>query len=51
MVRKAKITILLVDESSQKTKKELEEEISQALSKFRFIPWEAEIEKVEVIEV
>jgi len=50
MVRKATITVYLVEESIEKTKKELEKEIFQALSKRAAIPWMAEIEKVKVTE-
>jgi len=50
MVRKATITVYLVEESMEKTKKELEREIFQALSKRPVIPWIAEVKKVKVTE-
>jgi hypothetical protein len=50
MVRKATITAYLVEESAEKTKKELEKEIFQALSERTVIPWIAEVERVKVTE-
>lgn len=50
MVRKATITVYLVEESAEKTKRELEKEIFEAVSKHVVIPWMAEVEKVKVTE-
>lgn len=50
MARKATITVYLVEESAEKTKEELEDEIFEAISERALIPWIAEVEKVEVIQ-
>ncbi|MEM3726088.1 MAG: hypothetical protein QXK98_04400 [Candidatus Bathyarchaeia archaeon] len=49
MVKKAKITIILVEESEEKSNQELEEEIFNALSELPIkIPWMKKVEKVKV---
>jgi hypothetical protein len=51
VVKKAIIYVRLVRECSEKSKNELEKEISEGLSEHPItIPWLAEVEKVEVIE-
>jgi hypothetical protein len=47
----AVITIRLVEESEEKSNKEIEKEIFESLSKgLLMIPWLAEVEKVTVVE-
>lgn len=49
--KKAVITILLVEESQEKSNEELEKEIFKTLSKsLPMIPWFARVEKVKVTE-
>jgi len=49
MVKKAIIEIMLVDESSEKTNKEIEKESSEELSEnMHAIPWTAKIERMTV---
>ncbi|MFZ1038324.1 MAG: hypothetical protein WAN53_00385 [Candidatus Bathyarchaeia archaeon] len=49
MVKKAIIEITLVDESSEKTNKEIEKEISEELSEnMHIIPWAAKMERMTV---
>jgi hypothetical protein len=51
MVKKAIITIHLVEESTEKSNKDLEKEIFEELSAIGFrIPWFNTIEKVNVME-
>jgi hypothetical protein len=51
MVKKAIIEITLVEESTQKTNKEIGREISKELSEnLHVIPWAAEIEKMTIKE-
>ncbi len=51
MVKKAIIEIVLVDESSEKTNKEIEREISAELSEnLHTIPWAAKMEKMTIAE-
>jgi hypothetical protein len=49
--KKAVITILLVEESREKSNEELEKEIFESfLKSLPMIPWFAQVEKVKVIE-
>ena len=49
MVKKATIEVILVEESSEKTNKEIEKEISLELSEnLHAIPWAAKIEKMTI---
>lgn len=49
MAKKAIIEITLVDESSEKTNKEIEKEISEELSEnMHIIPWAAKTERMTV---
>ncbi|MGB9671511.1 MAG: hypothetical protein ACPLZY_00010 [Candidatus Norongarragalinales archaeon] len=49
MVKRAKITIILVEESEEKPNQELEEEIFNALSELPVkIPWMKKVESVRV---
>lgn len=49
MVKKAVIELILVEESAQRTNKEIEIEIHDQLSKnLHLIPWAATLEKVAV---
>ena len=49
MVKKAVIKILLVNESTERTNKEIEREIFEEVSEnLRMIPWAAKTEKVTV---
>ncbi|MGQ9624293.1 MAG: hypothetical protein ACUVT9_02865 [Candidatus Bathycorpusculaceae bacterium] len=49
MVKKAKITIILVKESEEKSNQELEKEIFNALLELPVkIPWMKKVENVEV---
>lgn len=51
MGKKALIVIFLVKESAEKTNKEIEKDILEALSKGpTLIPWQKNVEKVTVIE-
>jgi hypothetical protein len=51
MVKKATIEVILVEESSGKTNKEIEKEISLELSEnLHAIPWAAKIEKMTITE-
>jgi hypothetical protein len=51
MVKKAIIEITLVEESTQKTNKEIGREISKELSEnLHVIPWAAEIKKMTIKE-
>lgn len=51
MVRKAIITVRLVEESVEKTKKEIEKEIAEELSEFPpKIPYQEKIENVTVTQ-
>jgi hypothetical protein len=51
MVKKCILTILLVDEADEKTRREIEEDIMREADIFlRLIPWAKEIEKVTVYE-
>jgi hypothetical protein len=51
MVKKAIIEITLVEESVEKTNKEIGREISKELSEnLHVIPWAAEIEKMTIKE-
>jgi hypothetical protein len=51
MVKKAIIHFVLVDESCEKTSKEIEREISAELSEnLHAIPWAAKIEKLTITE-
>jgi len=51
MPKKAVIVIVLVDESREKSNRELEKEILMELSKVpHVIPWMRQVLKVEVIE-
>jgi hypothetical protein len=51
MVKKAIIEVMLVEESSKKTNKEIEKEISLELSEnLHTIPWAAKVEKMTVTE-
>jgi hypothetical protein len=50
-IKKAVITILLVEESREKSDEELEREIFESLLKnLPMIPWFAQVEKVKVIK-
>jgi hypothetical protein len=49
LIKRAKITIILVDESEEKSNQELEKEIFSALSELPTkIPWMKKVEKVKV---
>jgi len=49
--KRAVITILLVEESREKSSEELEKEIFESLLKsLPMIPWFAQVEKVKVME-
>jgi hypothetical protein len=49
VVKRAVIQVLLVDESTERMNKEIEDEIIEELSRnLHLIPWAAEIEKVRV---
>ena len=49
--KKAVITILLVEESQEKSNEELQKEIFESLLKsLPMIPWFAQVEKVKVME-
>ena len=50
MVKKAIITIRLVEESDEKTNAEIEKDISDELSAEPKIPWFKSVEKVTVTE-
>ncbi len=51
MVKKAIIHVVLVEESCEKTSKEIEKEIYAELSEnLHAIPWAAKIEKMAIIE-
>jgi len=51
MVKKAIIEVVLVEESSEKTNREIEREISAELSEnMHNIPWAAKMEKTTVTE-
>jgi len=51
MVKKAIIEVALVEESLEKTSKEIEREISSGLSEhLHAIPWAAKIEKITITE-
>jgi hypothetical protein len=51
MIKKAIIEVVLVEESSEKTNKEIEREISAELSEnLHAIPWAAKLEKANVTE-
>jgi hypothetical protein len=49
IIKKAVIEVVLVEESVERTNREIEEEIFEELSKnLHVIPWAAEIKKVTV---
>lgn len=51
MVKKAIIEVILVEESAEKTNKEICKEISEELSENLYsIPWAAKIEKMTIEE-
>jgi len=50
MVKKAIITIRLVDESAEKPNEEIEKDILEELSTELKIPWFKSVEKVTIVE-